>query len=179
MFSRVGGWHLRKVALVLLAGCLVSFAAGQVAGHYALPAPPLASLAARADAPNAAALGGALSKIQRPTVRQPVSHKPTSKPATTNKAHPQTTATKADHPHEKDKPEHKPKPKHRGHRDHHDKHGHSGGKDGAGKLLSDGRPVEQPAAQAISTDSPEGEGEGDMAGTSGPERLPPASTSGD
>lgn len=161
MFSRVGGgWHLRKVALVLLAGCLVSFAAGQVAGHYALPAPPLASLAARADAPDAAAIAGAISKAQRPTVRQPGTHKPTSKPTSRGKPRSQPKAKKAHKPHAM----HDPKIHHR-----HGKQSDSGGNDNADQP-SAGQSAAEVAPLSGST------GGGDQTSASGPERLPPEST---
>ncbi|HEU5441085.1 MAG TPA: hypothetical protein VFU88_17500 [Ktedonobacterales bacterium] len=168
MRSRVvGPRHLRKVALVLVAGCLVSFAAGQTVGHFALPEPPLASLAARADAPVATAIAGAISKVQRPTAQQPVTHKPTSKPTSGHKTHSQPKAKKTSHPRTK----HKPK----GH-DHQGKQGHSGGKGKSDQPSPAESSADQPTTSALPTSG--AEGGSDTLAAPGPERLPPESTGG-
>lgn len=169
MLSRVvGARHMRKVAPMLLVGCLLSFAAGQAVGHYALPAPPLASLAARADAPVATAVAGAIGQAQHSATKPTSTHEPASKPTSGNQTHSQPKAKKAGHPHAM----HDHKIHHR-----HGKHGYSGEQgQGQGQGSSDQASADQPAAPAGPMSGSQGGGDQDSA--PGPQRTPPESTAG-
>jgi hypothetical protein len=83
MHPRVRGVRrLRTVVLLIVAGCMVSFAAGQAVGHRAPSAPSLHALAADGSgAPGVAAIAGAISQAQRRATTRHATHDSATAPA--------------------------------------------------------------------------------------------------